>query len=167
MSRKIFKIGDKVQIVNPEFFSRVGFPLTMQKLRDDESYSRVVLVETLNLLTKNTVPWYNNGCYDSKVFDKIQNLLFYSILKKENFGGDERKIYTFKESPGGYYTTSAPFTILSKKIVRTGKYARGRIKGRNNLILTIQHKNGWNIKIEAKNVRLLKKSELALMEEQE
>ncbi|MDP3792267.1 MAG: hypothetical protein Q8Q89_00915, partial [bacterium] len=84
-----------------------------------------------------TAPWYNNGKIDIKVQDGILRLLAYAVLQKRDFGGKEIKIFKYRNI---YFSVGSIATVIAKKIVRTGVYNRYRIKGRNNLILLITHR---------------------------
>ncbi len=189
------RIDDKVMIVIPEFFVRVGFPLQMSDILDDDidddiddhfigyhpSYSttgfptasgkegvRTDLDKRIsNFLYDATAPWYNNGKIDSVIHNKLLKLLAYGVLQARDFGGKERKIFTSSDFNYVYYfPVGSIATVMGKKIVRTGIYENHRIEGRNNVILSIRNdRNGANNWIEAKNVRLLKRPELALLNE--
>lgn len=158
----VYRVGDKVQIMENDVFVRCGFPLTKADIRTDyekmrEVYNSIDEVCTKIFCDKNK-PWYTDGIWDHKIRDIMEKQLVFGILKAKNFGGNERKIYTEKIGLNNLDVAE----VISKKIVRTGVYEKGKIKGRNNVILNI-NKNGHTCWIEAKNVRILKKPELALM----
>lgn len=154
-------VGDKVQIINHEYFLRVGFPMRYHEdVMENPEMREVIDGQILELLSNPAFPWYSTTGNCSIGDGLIRRGLGFCILKAKNFGGNERKIYTNTESP----MTGKFYTVIEKKIVRTGIFQHGRIKGINNVILNIKdEKTTWTRWIEAKNVRLLKDCELVLM----
>lgn len=107
---RIFRKGDVVRIVNPEFFVRCGYPLTVKDgvkslTEDKDKYN-----EILQFADKFKV---NVKSYD---FSKLMKILGYYDIKGKRFGGDERKIFT--ETIKGM--EGKEFVVLSKKVVMTG-----------------------------------------------
>jgi len=131
--KQVIRIDNRVQITNPEFVARVGYPLSFiqaceivkQKwdplignmlgitgLYKDEP-DQIICGMTCSIKT----PWPPDGRY-RKPYEKIVAGLADMLLEKEGFGGKERKIYTktYDEFQGKVYQ------VVDKKIVKTGFY---------------------------------------------
>lgn len=134
MKKDIVRPGDIVKIINPEFFIRCGYPLSLKDgvkmILDDEKGIQALenaikeILKDKNGLDNKIIPINGNSFQSilrSHDFYNIVRILAYYKILKEKFGGNERKIYTkkVKEAKGH------EFTVLSKKMVVTGKYIPG------------------------------------------
>lgn len=134
MKKDIIRPGDIVRIVNPEFFLRCGYPLTLKDgikmIMDDENgitaledAIKIILEDKTEFQTLDgvVVPKNTNTirlAKGSKDFYNIVKILAYYRIRKEKFGGRERKIYTRKIEKAKDYE----FIVLRKKMVVTGNY---------------------------------------------
>jgi len=86
----IIRKGDIVRIVNPEFFDRCGYGLTKEILFNEvnEKYGKDVKELIRKVHEEETNTDFLLAC------DTILDSLCYLQLKKMNFGGPERKIFT-------------------------------------------------------------------------
>ena len=97
LRKNIIRIGDKVKIINPEIFQRVGYPLTKQeiinKFTKDE---KAIIEEFMNSFGVS----YSSGFFclaparNQDVFDRIADALAYGRIRQQGYGGNERKIFT-------------------------------------------------------------------------
>lgn len=130
-----FKIGDKVKVVIPEIFDRIGYPLTIDDFRDDvEKHER----DIYEFLTKVDAPWYNSPVI-YKMTSNIKKTLAYGVLVNKKFGGTERSIHTHKNN----HLVGLVCKITHIKTVRTGEYSihnhLGYLKNtKNHKILTLK-----------------------------
>ncbi len=125
MKKHVFKAGDKVRIINPEFMTRVGYSLTPQIVVDEirNNPDQIKLIrDFLNtfglgagpsefLLNTNEADWYDDIIYR----------LAYRTVKKRGFGGSERKIFVERKEE----CLNQIFRVFTKKVVRTGVYQSG------------------------------------------
>lgn len=122
MKKQVFKIGEKVKIINPEFFIRCGYNLTIQDgLNMITPEERQVILKMLDKKSQFNYSYHGGD----KIFDKILNEIAYSKIRGMGFGGKERKIFTKRIEN----LTNGTGTIISKKTVKTGKYESGYVSG--------------------------------------
>jgi hypothetical protein len=114
MKKTVFNIGDKVRIINPEFFIRVGYPLT---LKDAYKDIEVDLKKVISSIASSSPEYFK---ISEKLESQIRRDLAYDFLKTKNFGGNERKLHTAEGR--FFYHDSEYYTVTNKKVVRTGTY---------------------------------------------
>lgn len=162
MKKPVFKIGQKVKIINPEIFVRCGYPLTIE-----DELKLITNEEKMAIL--KLLPSHNNynflyHKYDSHL-DKILSEIAFCRLKEKGFGGPERKIYT-EHRPA---LLNKIVTIENKRVVKTGKYEKGYTSGwetpeynppflgkeKSNVLLKFYDFDnyGFLLEIEEKNVQ--------------
>lgn len=131
--KQTIRIDDKVIITNPEFVTRVGYPISfIQACKIVQEKWDPLIGNMLGItglyrdepdrmiggmkLSVHT-PWPPDGRY-KKPYEKIIAGLAGMLLEKEGFGGRERKIYTktYEEFQGKIYQ------VVDKKVVKTGIY---------------------------------------------
>jgi len=124
---KIIRVGDKVRIVNPYFFVRVGYPLTPAMAEEEiaEFFSKEIN-EFLNKIkptdSKADHPLsLGQRDRDKKSFDRVVRALSYDWVKLRGFGGRERKIYSEPVT----IPEDCIATVISIKYVKTGTYEYG------------------------------------------
>ena len=177
LNKTIFRVGDRVKIINPEFFVRVGYPLT-KEIAKETLISQKQRELICHLLGENYVI-DKVGYADPKADDifmtdsnkygcyyEILDVLAYHEIAKRNFGGKERKIYT--KTLEEFRNKEA--VIQKKRTVKTGEYHHGRNWGdgdydppylsdeKSHIILTIDISNCWNLEareIESINLEKL------------
>lgn len=125
MKKEVIRPGDVVKIVNPEFFIRCGYPLSlkdgikliMEDEKDKEYFEKLcnrfgIMGRSLASLDNIRLP---------KDYYKILDILAYWKIRRKGFGGNERKIYTRRvEEAKGH-----EFEVSRKKMVVTGSYVHG------------------------------------------
>jgi hypothetical protein len=111
-SDTIVRPGDVVEIVNPEFFVRAGYPLTLKKAEKyvQENYAH----EINNFMDSVQKPV--NARQMKTTFGKIVNGLAINHLYTKKFGGNKRKIYTEKKPS----LKGKEATVNKVKMVQTG-----------------------------------------------
>lgn len=135
MTRKlnpnIIRVGDWVEIINPEFVIRCGYPLTFEDARNYIKKEFITEINEFKIKLENKFrPIKNdvnnkfkisldlNNLIDDKLTNKIVNAIAYDYLRYNRFGGNERKLYIkqVEECKG-------EICLVSRiKIVKTGKY---------------------------------------------
>ena len=164
MKKTVFRIGDKIKVINPEFFIRCGYKLTkedgLKLITEDEKKTLI------NLLGGNHIDNLVYKGYD-RVYEEILDRIAYSRISKLGFGGPNRSIFT--ESKPEFLNKE--FTVIGKKVVQTGVYQAGYTSGgwdgyeseapylsnvKSNVILKLMINDGYihydDYWIEEKNV---------------
>jgi len=158
MKKTVFRVGDKIRIVNPEFVKRVGYPMDFGEVMSEFYCKNKELIEKVSedLLLKI----YHHFPYEGdfgKFIEAIVKVCASEIMRKECYGGAKRDIYTI-DIPG---LRNNVLTVTSRKIVSTG-YRSGvtgsqddppsfQCTGRH-VLLEVAGKLGAEGWIEAKNV---------------
>jgi hypothetical protein len=116
--KNVIRIGDKVKIINPEIFQRVGYPMTTQIIKESH-----ITDEQRRLLDKlmETTGNHKYELYKDVInpeYDKLEHVFSTIVLKSMGFGGDERNVHTetkpeYKDKIG---------TVISKRYVKVGTY---------------------------------------------
>lgn len=122
--KEVFKVGEQVQIVVPEFFDKCGYE------NNFESAYKIVKEKYLSKIQKFVDTIYDEfptdfqfkPFYDyskpTKLEEDILRAFAYDYVKGNKKQGNERKIFTRRED----YYQDRIFTIHSKNVVYTGKY---------------------------------------------
>ena len=121
LRKNIIRIGDKVKIINPEIFQRVGYPLTKQEIIDKFTKDEKAIIE--ELMNSFGVS-YSSGFFclaparNQDVFDRIADALAYGRIRQQGYGGKERKIYTKYDKD----LLNVNAVVTNRKVVNTGIY---------------------------------------------
>jgi hypothetical protein len=109
MTKTVYRVGDRVKIINPILVERVGYPLTPNDLLSEfmEHPNLHKAMELFNLHLD--IP----GCRL-----RLVHALTYIACANRGFGGRERKLHT-SETP---YLKDKIVKIEGKRIVKTGLY---------------------------------------------
>ena len=175
---KVFRYGDTVKIINPEFFVRCGYPLTLEDAKERlvSQKQREMICALLNEnycidkigYAEPTIDDLSFRDVDSHSFyHKILDEVAYFQLYKARFGGSERKIYTKRLDN----LLNHEAVVISKRTVKTGTRVNGYYdedggsppylsQEKTHIILTVNvnttEKDSWagysTEEIEAKNV---------------
>lgn len=181
LNLNIIRINDKVRVVNPFVFKKVGYKLGisdfLSKISLEEKrkaaellgcdyISRIIDGEECGYISKELLDEFNIDISLSKAFDKILNELAYVKLAKSGYGGKERIIHVLEKPQ----LLNKICTVFDKKIVKTGIYNNGGgdyegdytlphlSNEKSHVILNVQLDNLddcydlFSFKIEAKNV---------------
>lgn len=119
----IIRVGDQIEIINPEYVDRVGYPLCKKDIvagitQDQKNR----LYKAANEIFGLEIEDFNNSIFvKSNKEYKLLYALAEMILLQKKFGGSERSIHTkIEESYMGQI-----FTVLERKVVKTGTYVPG------------------------------------------
>lgn len=119
--KTIIRPGDRIKIINPEFFVRCGYPLNkeagLKLITEDEKKKVSELVGLNHIPTVSSLQFYNSFLiHKENIYNNILDRLAYLKIKEAGFGGNERKIFTeLKEK-----YRNCECIIYSKRIVQTG-----------------------------------------------
>lgn len=165
---KIIRVGDLVRVINPQVFVRVGYNLTKQIVKEslitNEEKTSIAQLISKKETAYNLDLW---SPVENKVFDEMLDSLAYLKLKRNGFGGKERKIFTEYNSD----LLNKELKVESKRFVKTGFYQPGGVFGyfepeyepaylekeKSNIILKLYDPDNLDlcvspVEIEAKNV---------------
>jgi len=123
--RDIIRIGDEVEIINPIFVKRVGYPLSIEdiekeliKEHGDEIRDFLIKIGVCKTSSYDIFDNENNRQY---IPVKILNEMARIMLRSRGFGGDERSLHT-EEKPE---VKGKRCRILGRKVVKTGIHTAG------------------------------------------
>lgn len=121
-NKKIYRIGDKVKVTNPQVFVRVGYPLTLEKAFDRvaEVYDQQV-TNFCREIEVNINPFLVSH-ETSKLYNEVMQAVASWYMRDQNFGGKERSIYTEFQKQ---LQNSGPWLITKKRRIKTGTYNSG------------------------------------------
>lgn len=127
----VFHVDNIVSIVNPEIVVRVGYPLTKTEALEavEKEYSDKVHA-FMREVGAETDDFGNLG-YDPSLYHDLLDSLSSHWLKRHNYGGKERKIYTETDVR---LRNRNPWRVLSKRLVKTGTYNSGGGDGPKRLV---------------------------------
>ena len=108
LNQKIIRVGDWVEIINPVFVTRYGYPLTFNDAYDFIKTNFINQIiefqgQIINKIKKTSEPLDNelelisllfSQNQNNKLTDKIIKAFAYEYLDIKHFGGKERKLYT-------------------------------------------------------------------------
>lgn len=125
LNSNIIRVGDRVKIINPEFFISCGYDNnhktaceTINKIYKQEINRFIYTWEQSLMKTKGKSPLCKLLCEDSSTYLKIVSALAYDLVHKNMREGVERKIFT--EWVDFYKYNN--FIVASIGYVRTGVY---------------------------------------------
>jgi hypothetical protein len=120
-----FKVGDMVTVTNPEFVTRVGYPMSFEDafnyieanhVRDIEDFIDTKL-HKIEAKSDFAVSMLASPTSDKR-FHKIMSGLASIYLDSKGHGGKERTIHTISRPE----LQGKTFEVLSKRVVKTGTY---------------------------------------------
>ena len=107
LNPKIIRVGDVVQITNPEFFIRCGYPLSMEDMRAEvQKYFGKHISDLMlsiggeKLITSdatNSTIWtddYGSNPWENRAYLEVVDGLAYARLCSKKFGGNTRQLFT-------------------------------------------------------------------------
>lgn len=120
MSRRknVIRVGDRVKIIDPLQFVRVGYPLTVENVIENHITQdhRYLLQQLIN-----STGYKTDRLSTDPEYSRLETALARLILKTKKFGGPERKVHT--KYVAEYAGKEA--TVRSKRYVKTGTYQSG------------------------------------------
>lgn len=111
----VYRAGDTVRVISPEVFVRCGYPWDVQYVLDHVLKPPQRKKISLFLLEMHI----RDG---SQAHKEIYRAVGYDLLKKSNFGGNSRAIYTQRNDE----LKDVVCTVVTKKMVKTGEHQCGR-----------------------------------------
>lgn len=119
--KNVIRVGDKVRIVNPYIFQRVGYPLDTQIVK--ESHITEEQKQLMRGLLRTVGLNYNFSStrYDNE-YEKLEHVFATILLKSKGFGGNERSVHT--EHKLEYKDKICE--VISKRQVKVGTYCPAR-----------------------------------------
>lgn len=123
---EVIRVGDYVEILNPETFIRAGYPLTTQDILDNHitPEQRKLLNELIISAGFNTVKSYFLTGKEKDV-SELEMSFARLLLRAKGWGGRERTIHTKLEPE----LLNKVGRVVSKKYVKTGTYVSGGAHG--------------------------------------
>ena len=126
---KIIRVGDVVEVINPQIFIRCGYPLSFDAAVDKvkDVYGAKIRDFMLNiegLKDNSSIPDLSlvEGIKSTnKTFTKIATALTYDYMRSKGFGGANRKIYTKKKD----HIDRQMLIVENVRFVKTGVYVSG------------------------------------------
>lgn len=129
MKKSSIKVGDKVTIINPEFFVRCGYPMTFEQACKEVEEKFCKEKDVMDFLCKIGLVEEKNKYLVDKDYtlirtkDKIIGALgYYYLGRVKRFGGSERKIYTIRKEDYVKINTDNVWKVTKYKMVVTGTY---------------------------------------------
>lgn len=122
--KPVYHVDNIVKIINPEIVQRVGYPLTKAEALDaaEKEYSEKIHDFMREVGAEESEPSFGTyPDYDPALYHDLLNALSSHWLKKRNYGGKERKIYTERDER----ILRSTWRVLSKRTVKTGTYNHG------------------------------------------
>lgn len=115
--RKFAKIGEKVRVIRPFIFERVGYPLSKEELRYRPDVQEMVQ-KALAAIGVGLNP-------DGKVVSHMEDAVITFVMHREGFGGKERRVHE-KET---LEIQGCEGEVTTKRIVYEGDYSPGYTSG--------------------------------------
>lgn len=126
-SKSTYKIGSQVRIINPVFFERCGYPISIEmEIESIKKEHGNQICDFIRSLTKSPVEIADMKALDFRgvnpqTFDKIIMAIAYDSLKAKKFGGRTRSVHT-KARPE-YLNQTAHISRMFR--CKTGEYVPG------------------------------------------
>lgn len=123
--RDIIRIGDEVEVINPIFVKRCGYPLCISDLEKelvdkhgDDIRDFLIKVGVCKKTTYDIFDNENNRPYiPVKVLEEMARIM----LRSRGFGGDERSLHTEEKTD----VMGKRYSVLGRKVVKTGTRMHG------------------------------------------
>tara|TARA_R110000868_G_scaffold261268_1_gene519348 strand:- start:358 stop:1056 length:699 start_codon:yes stop_codon:yes gene_type:complete len=107
----IIRVGDLVQIVNPQVVTRVGYPLNIESVVRNH-----MTVEQGMYIDRFIASFGIDIASTAKIYDDVVRDLAYGILLTKKFGGNERSIH----STNVPQLAGQDATVVGRRVVKTG-----------------------------------------------
>ena len=122
---KVIRVNDRIKIINPNFFKRCGYPLSLE-----DAFCHINnFDEQIRNLLESIINIESNTQYVKMVYNKYINQIKKgyagAYLESVGFGGSTRQIETFELKD----YKDRIFYVVDKKVVRTGKYTKDSYSG--------------------------------------
>lgn len=117
--KNVIRVGDRVKIIDPLQFVRVGYALTVEDVR--ESHITQDQAHLLKQLINSTGYKLDYTMFPDSEYSRLETALARLILKTKKFGGPDRSVHTqyMIEYLGKLGT------VRAKRYVKTGIYQNG------------------------------------------
>lgn len=130
MKKETITVGDRVKIIEPEFFVRVGYPLSfedcVQEIEDKYSDNIYKLLVDIGLRSPKMEVELLGGIHmvseccrrKDDTESKIARTIAYEYMRHKGFGGKERQIFTERKDN----LKDQIYYVTEKRVVKTGTY---------------------------------------------
>jgi hypothetical protein len=128
--KDVIRINDRVKIINPERFVRVGYPLTKEmmwgKITDEQKNCIHEMFRKFDIISNPTdTEVYAHFGIDNKLddgaYERVMDVMAGVLLKKAGWGGKDRKLFTERDER----YLGATGKVFDKRVVKTGTYTSG------------------------------------------
>ena len=126
IKRNIIRTRDKIKIINPEIIDRWGYPLTTQIVKDtlitqEHKDAIYAMLAKFRGCPQPPLVLPNDADDYDETYEKVLHTMAYEIVKKNRFGGRDRKLFTtMRES-----LRNKTANVMERKVIKTGKYHSG------------------------------------------
>ena len=123
VKKHVFRVGDPIKIKMPVIVERVGYPLNIQKVKD-EHFSVEEKQKIREMLQVFGFGYADCPLLDTKpdkIYDSIVDVIARAKLKQLGWGGRERSLHLKTEES----LIDKVVYIKAKKVVHTGTYVPG------------------------------------------
>lgn len=129
-NKNIIRVGDQVKIIVPNVFVRCGYPLTVQKVKDEvitkeQKDAIITMLKAFDIHYNEYIAdlalTLNYNTSGTEAYDKVLHTLSMEVLRQKKWGGRDRKIYI---KPEPEYLNRV-CNVISKRVVKTGTYTSG------------------------------------------
>lgn len=127
--KDVIRVGDTVKIIKPEVVDRVGYPLTKAMCMEQQTPEQLKAIQDM-FRAFGVVIYPNNELdlsrfgiskdYD-RIYERVRYLMAEVSIKKEGWGGKEKKIYTYTLEP----IRNRRATVVARRTIKTGVYHPG------------------------------------------
>lgn len=126
---KYARVGETVRILQPKWFIRCGYPLTvdivMEKYADEV---KMLFGKAIEAIRPMPITLASNGdpTIDARTDQALRNAICYMIIRREGFGGKVRQIFEQEEDQTRItpsVRTGEVGTVIARKTVMTGTYS--------------------------------------------
>lgn len=127
--KDVIRVGDTVKIINPEVVDRVGYPLTKAMLMEQQTPEQLKAIRDMFrafgvvIYPENELDLSRLGMskdYD-RIYERVRYLMAEVSIKKEGWGGKEKKLYTYTLEP----IRNKLATVVARRTTKTGIYHAG------------------------------------------
>lgn len=118
MKKNIFRIGDYIEIINPKFVKRVGYPLYHKDLYESIEKNKEIL-DILSVLQLK--PEHEDvGIFKTEIVvpRELVHAIAYIRVRQNRYGGNVRSIHYIDDFIS--IPTDKIYQITGKKVVKTG-----------------------------------------------
>ncbi len=170
--KNVYRIGDRVRIIEPRFVERVGYPLVWPMLMDEFKAKLSQCRDAMRFLidgvpSEEALKFSLRACDEADAADKeFLKGLCMAAVRMRGFGGNERALHYYADGPYEHMR-NCELTVTAKRVCKTGTrfaghssysyegeydYENGGLSDeKTHTLLTVEY-----MEIEAANVELVR-----------